>query len=76
MGLMMLSDGMVHFLKIEKNFKQIYQNYLVALSCIYMHNNSSNFKIDHEEADIYVLYDSHLMKIATFMKKEISSRGQ
>ena len=28
---MVLSDGMVHFLKIEKIFKQIYQNYLVAL---------------------------------------------
>ena len=31
---MVLSDGMVHFLKIEKNEKKkkkIYQNYLVAL---------------------------------------------
>ena len=28
---MVLSDGMVHFLKIENFFKQIYQNYLVAL---------------------------------------------
>ena len=28
-GLMVLSDGMVHFLKIEKIFKQIYQK----LSC-------------------------------------------
>ena len=27
----MLSDGMVHFLKIEKKIKQIYQNYIVAL---------------------------------------------
>ena len=31
-GLMMLSDGMVHFLKIEKNYLQIYQNYFVALT--------------------------------------------
>ena len=30
---MVLSDGMVHFLKIEK-FKQIYQNYLVALNMV------------------------------------------
>ena len=28
---MVLSDGMVHFLKIEKK-KKIYQNYLVALN--------------------------------------------
>ena len=28
---MVLSDGMVHFLKIKKFLKQIYQNYLVAL---------------------------------------------
>ena len=31
-GLMVLSDGMLHFLKIEIFFKQIYQNYLVALN--------------------------------------------
>ena len=30
-GLTVLSDGMVHFLKIENFLKQIYQNYLVAL---------------------------------------------
>ena len=30
-GLMVLSDGMAHFLKIEKKFNIIYQNYLVAL---------------------------------------------
>ena len=28
---MVLSDGMVHFLKIKNFFKQICQNYLVAL---------------------------------------------
>ena len=28
---MVLSDGMVYFLKIEKNFNNMYQNYLVAL---------------------------------------------
>ena len=28
---MVLSNGMVHFLKIKKNLKQIYQNYIVAL---------------------------------------------
>ena len=50
---MVLSDGMVHFLKIEIFLKQIYQNYLVALkasfnnvftlknlSCISLHANS------------------------------------
>ena len=31
---MVLSDGMVHILKIKKNFKQIYQNYLVALMLV------------------------------------------
>ena len=31
---MVLSDGMVHFLKIKNFFKQIYQNYLVALIVI------------------------------------------
>ena len=35
MGLMALSDGMVHILKIENFLKQIYQNYLVALSLIF-----------------------------------------
>ena len=30
-GLMVLSDGMVHFLKNREILKQIYQNYLVAL---------------------------------------------
>ena len=30
--LMVLSDGMVHFLKIEKKFNKSTQNYLVALS--------------------------------------------
>ena len=37
---MVLSDGMVHFLKIKKNFKQIieiYQNYLVALIHAHTH---------------------------------------
>ena len=33
---MVFSDGMVHFLKIEKILKQIYQNYLVALSYLYV----------------------------------------
>ena len=28
---MVLSDGMVHFLKIKTKIEQIYQNYLVAL---------------------------------------------
>ena len=28
---MVLSDGMVHYLKIKKKIEQIYQNYLVAL---------------------------------------------
>ena len=31
---MVLSDGMVHFLKIKNFFKQIYQNYIVALKLI------------------------------------------
>ena len=30
-GLMLLSDGLVYFLKIEKNFCRIYHNYIVAL---------------------------------------------
>ena len=31
---MVLSDGMVHSLKIETNFNKIYQNYLVALKTV------------------------------------------
>ena len=31
---MVLSDGMVHFMKIEKKMKKINQNYLVALTII------------------------------------------
>ena len=33
---MVLSDGMVHFLKIEKKINKIYQNYLVALIFVYL----------------------------------------
>ena len=39
---MVLSDGVVHFLKIEKFLKQIYQNYLVALMTRKWCKNSKN----------------------------------
>ena len=45
-GLMVFSDGMVHFLKIENSFSQIYQNYLVALTYISLgHIASKSVKV-------------------------------
>ena len=37
-GLMVLSDGLVYFLKMEKIFCLIHQNYLVALTLAHFHH--------------------------------------
>ena len=54
---MVLSDGMVHFLKSKNFLKQIYQNYLVALTA----NNSLNEFGILPSGGQYILVHTHII---------------
>ena len=81
----MLSDGMVHFLKIEKNvLKQIYQNYLVALNIQNLEEKKSlgevlNFYtcmyVTHGHAVVALKVTIKVSNISKYLLKQINSKS-